>query len=517
MQKYGRGSNLKFFGVVMKIRLLTIFLTILFVPAISQADVSMLVLESVGVAGVFTGSGHTAVHLSNICADGPVKLRLCDRGEAGVVISSYPRFSDQITQEWMAVPFIPYLYGVDDPSQIPIYANGEIRRLLRESYRKQHLRSHVPDNSDGTAPGGSWQKMLTMALNRDIYSFTVKTTTEEDEKFLRQFNAKKWESKFNVFSRNCADFTRKVMNMYFSGATRRDVINDFGITTPKALARSFTRYASSRPNRMFHITKYPQVVGPIWRSEDNKNFTQKAITSRKYIVPSLVFYPPVAGVMAGAYFLTGRYSIPNTHKKFISAETARLNLEEKRLKAAKANRRAELKEIRLRKERERLMHLGNKQIWNAYEARFRDVLEGALAQGIFQDKGEVKTFLRDLEHASTPEFDRDGFLMLRVKYYGSERTFGITRQNILAAGSDRELAYKLMIAKIYSELNAKSKNRESLQDFLTHWDLMDRLQLDTDVSAELLAYRQNRGRFVETPPSESNSRKMMKAVLKITK
>lgn len=499
----------------MKTGLLT--LVLLLIPAVAQADVSMIVLESVGVAGEFTGSGHTAVYLSNICADGPVKLRLCNPGESGVVISAYPKFSDQITQEWMAVPFIPYLYGVEDPRQIPIYANGKVRRLLRENYRQQHLLPYVQENSDGTMPNGSWQTMLTMAFNRDIYSFTVKTTSEEDAKFLDRFNAMNWEGKFSVFSRNCADFTRKVINTYFPGATRRDVINDFGITTPKALAKSFTRYASSRPERLFHVTKYPQIVGPIWRSDDNKNFTEKAITSKKYVVPSLVFYPPVFGAMAGAYLLTGRYSVPNTYKKYISAETARLNLEKKRLKASGSKNAAELAENQLRIERERLMHLGNKQIWNSYEARFGKILERAIGYGIFQDKREVMTYLRDLEFMSTPEFDENGFLVLRVKYYNSERKLGITRQNILAPHSDRELAYKLMVAKIYAELNAKSKNRESLQDFLTHWDLMDRLTLDEPVTGEQLAYRQNRGRFVENPPADSSSRKMMKVFLKVTK
>ena len=486
-------------------------------PAFANADVSMFVLESVGVAGEWTGSGHTAVYLSNICSDGPLKLRLCGPGESGVVLSAYPKFSDQITQEWMAVPVVPYLYGVEDPRQIPIYANGEIRSLLRETYRRKHLRDYVHDNDDGTMPNGSWRTMLTMAFNRDIYSFSLKTTPEEDARFLKNFNAMKWNGKFNSFSRNCADFTRKVMNTYFPGATRRDVINDFGITTPKALGRSLTGYASSRPERMFYVTKYSQVAGPIWRSNDNLYFTQKALISKKYVIPSLYFYPPVFYAMAGAYLLTGQYSVPDTYEKFISEETARLNLVQKQLKAAGSRDAALLAEIRLRKERERQMHLGNQPIWNAYQERFRKILERAIEFKIFQDTREVQTYLRDLELMSTPELDKNGFPILRVKYYGNERQLGITRHNILAADSDRELAYKLMVAKIYSELNAESKNRESLQDFLTHWDLMDRLKIDEVVSGEMLAYRRNRGRFVEKPPADSGSRKMLKVFLKITK
>jgi hypothetical protein len=498
-------------------RLLAVVLSLLFVPAVSNADVSMLVLESVGVSGEFTGAGHTAVYLSNICADGPLKLRLCTPGESGVVISAYPKFSDKITQEWMAVPIGAYLYGVDDIRQSPIYTNGEVRRLLRETYRKTHLQTFVEDSPDGTVPKGGWQTMLTMAFNRDIYGFSLKTTPAEDAKFLERFNAMNWQGKFNSFSRNCADFTRKVMNTYFPGATRRDVINDFGITTPKALGKSLTGYASSRPERLFYVTKYSQIAGPIWRSYDNMHFTQKALTSKKYLVPSLYFYPPVFYAMAGAYFLTGRYSVPDTYEKYISAETARLHLERTRLRAAGSKDRAPLDEIRLRIDRERHMHLGNEPIWNAYEERFSKILDRAIEFGLFQDVREVKTYLRDLELMSAPELDENGSVVLQVKYYKNARRLGITRQNILEAGSDRELAYKLMIAKIYSELQAEGKNRESLQDFLTHWDLMDRLTIDGVVSDEMLAYRRGRGRFVEKPPADTTSRKMMKAFLKITK
>ena len=40
-------------------------------------------------------------------------------------------------------------------------------------------------------------------------------------------------------------------------------INDFGITTPKAIARSFKNYATKRPNLLFHIEKYSQIDGTI--------------------------------------------------------------------------------------------------------------------------------------------------------------------------------------------------------------------------------------------------------------
>src|SRR5688572_12850705 len=313
----------------MKKCLFSLALILVFVPTIARADVSLFTLESVGVTGEFTGSGHTAIYFSNICVDGPTRLRLCQRGEHGAVISNYPDFGKKLPREWMAIPVIPYLYGVEQERDIPLYANGKIRNFLREAYRKKHLPNIVADKADGTMPEGGWRTMLTMAFNRDIYSFNVKTTIEEDAKFLNEFNSTTGKGEFNSFTRNCADFARKVINRYFPGAARRDVINDFGITTPKALAKSLTSYASDRPQRLFYITKYSQVAGPIWRSYDNRNFTEKALTSKKYLVPSLVFYPPVYAVFAGAYLTTGRFSVHQTYEKYATPEIAQLNLDER--------------------------------------------------------------------------------------------------------------------------------------------------------------------------------------------
>src|SRR5688572_10678862 len=98
--------------------------------------------------------------------------------------------------------------------------------------------------------------------------------------------------------------------------------------------------------------------------------------------------------MAGAYLLTGRFSVPDTYEKYISAEAARLNLERTQLKASGSKDAAHFTEIRLRLERERLMHLGNDSIWNAYDERFRKILERTIDFGIFHDIREVKTYAR---------------------------------------------------------------------------------------------------------------------------
>lgn len=501
----------------MKQWLFVLIFGLIFIPSVARADVSLLVLEAVGYAGEYTGSGHTAIYLSNICADGPIALRMCRAGEKGVVISSYPSFVKGENYRWMAIPLIPYLYGVEGENEIPLYANGEVRNFLRESYRRNHLSSLVRGHENGAIPAGEWKIMLTAAFNRDIYALNVQTTIKDDERFLLEFNKLPNHGNFNSFTRNCADFSRKLLNRFFPGAARRDVINDFAITTPKAVARSFSRYIKKQPERLFHITRYTQVAGPIWRSFDNRNFTEMAFKSKKYLIPSLIFDPPLVPIFAGAYLLTGRFDLHNTYREFPSPSIARLKLDKFQLNDPRRARFAGIppaETIEKKIKSERLKLLGDSQYWDAYRSAFAPLMANALSQGLFQDYDEVKSFFRDLELQSEPARDADGGLILKVTYYGRQRELGLTRLNILEANSDRELALKLMLAKIDAQLNASEKNRGSLPEFQSDWRLLR--QLVRDNSPFLAGMDKSRGRFLKNPAPESVNRKLQKLVIAIT-
>jgi hypothetical protein len=515
----------------------SLLLFLVLIPVSARADVSLFLGEAIGYAGEWSGSGHTAIYFSNICSDGPVKLRLCRAGEQGVVIGSYPNFGEHVDYHWIAVPVIPYLYGVESERDIPLYANGEVRTLLKETYRKKYLRSIIPDTTDGSIPKGNWSPMIGSVLNRDVYSLNVKTTPREDARLVAQFNELPNKGDFRTLYNNCADFARIVLNRYFPGATHRDVINDFTMsTTPKAVAKSLTGYATKRPDRLFNITKYPQVSGTIWRSFDVRNLTEIGFRSRKYYVPSLIFNPFVAAVFAGTYLTTGRFSVDKTYKKYATPEIARLNLDKHLLKrqakeprdgtpklgnsfgSGDAGRSSlTLREIDERQAAERLRLFGDKQTWNHYKEAFAPMLAAAINQGRFLDRDEVKTFFRDLELQSEPAFDENGALILRVKAYGQDRILGLTRNNIVGNNSDPELSYKLMVAKINVELNASEKNRESLETFKSDWALLTRLSANLAASPDALdSSRKGRARFLQVPVRTSSKHRFKKLLVKIT-
>lgn len=486
---------------------------LLFSPNLARADVSLFVLEAVGVAGEYTGSGHTAIHLSNICSDGAVSLRMCGEGEKGVVISSYPSFVAGENYEWMAVPLNAYLYGVESDDEIPLYANGAIRSFLREQYRRNNLSSVVRGNEDGTMPLGDWRTMLTAAFNRDIYVINIQTTLEEDRKFLLEFNERGNEGDFNSFSRNCADFSRKMVNVYFPGAAKRDWLNDFGVTTPKAVARSVVRHAESHPERFFYVGRHTQVSGPIWRSFDNRNFTEMAFKSKKYLIPSLVFYPILVPIFSGAYYVTGRFDVHNAYQDYPNSRIAKLKSD--RLNKQKHRHSgAAVRSLENRIEDAKLQFLGDDISWRTYSAAFAPIIANAISQRLFQDASEVKSFFRDIELQSEPALDTDGGLILKVSYYGEQRLLGLTRSNILDPLSDRELSVKMILAKINAELLSPAKDRSTIPEFRANWNLMR--ELLSDQSAYLPGIRKDRGRFLEKHPPKSVKRELQKLLITVT-
>ncbi|MBL8208152.1 MAG: hypothetical protein JNM09_28220, partial [Blastocatellia bacterium] len=186
------------------------------------------------MSGESTAAGHAAIYLSNICSDDGLQLRACRLGESGVVLATYPQLGTNSNYEWLALPLLPYLYGVEQEQEIPLYTNGEMRTLLREKYRRERWSHLVPAGTGATPPPGRWQQMIGVNFNRDIYALTVKTSIAEDLQFIQTFNQRPNVNRFNTLYRNCSDFTAHILNSYFPQAVHRDVLNDFTMTTPKA-------------------------------------------------------------------------------------------------------------------------------------------------------------------------------------------------------------------------------------------------------------------------------------------
>jgi hypothetical protein len=269
--------------------------------------VAMLLEQPYGSFGAMNPTGHAAVYLSRVCADTPTRLRMCHAGEYGVVVSRYHRVNGY---DWVAIPLIPYLYAVEQEREIPPWVDKEDVAVLRNEYRKRHLLALAPDVEEKEIPGGDWTQLVGSAFDRTIYGFELETTAEEDERLIALLNDRKNVVQFNLFFRNCADFSKMVLNTYFPHAVHRNYIADAGLTTPKQVAKSVVKYEKKHPELNGRQFVIPQVDGLVERSHDVKGVAESLIKSKKYVVPMAVLWPHFTAGVVAAYLVGGRLNMP---------------------------------------------------------------------------------------------------------------------------------------------------------------------------------------------------------------
>ncbi|MCL2660111.1 MAG: hypothetical protein FWD64_06290 [Acidobacteriaceae bacterium] len=278
------------------------------------ASVAFLMEEPYGDFGAFNPTGHAAVYLDHVCADTPARLRLCHQGEHGTVISRYHKIAGY---DWIAVPLVPYLYAVDSTDDIPAWVDRAKVAELRDAYRREYLAELAPDGADGKAPGGEWIQLIGSSYDRKIYGFQFETTAEQDQRLIAFLNDRKNASRFNLFFHNCADFARMVMNLYLPHSARRNFIADVGMTTPKQIARSLTRYRKRHPEVKMTIFVIPQVPGSVPRSHGVHGVAESLVRSKKYLIPLAALHPEVTGGIVVAYLIYGRFHPPKDAQIFV--------------------------------------------------------------------------------------------------------------------------------------------------------------------------------------------------------
>ena len=275
----------------------------------ANASVALLMEEPYGEFGAMNPTGHSAVYLNHICAASPTELRPCQPGESGVVISRYHKVSGL---DWVAIPLIPYLYAVEDVSQVPQSADQAQVAALRDAYRRKYLLELAPNGSHGKTPGGEWTELVGESYDRTIHGFEVVSTAEQDERFIAIFNDRKNTGHFNIFFHNCADFSRAVLNIYLPDAIHRSVVADLGMTSPKQVARSLVQYGTKHPETEMSAFLIPQVPGTIKRSKPVDGVAQSLVKSKKYVIPMTILTPELTGGLVVAYLTKGRMELPKS-------------------------------------------------------------------------------------------------------------------------------------------------------------------------------------------------------------
>lgn len=441
----------------------------------ARADIGLLLNAKpnghveIGFAEI-TGEGHSAVYLSRVCPETPVKLRLCNPGELGSVIQSYEDYKEDQPYEWNAVPLSVYLYGVDDPQQKPLFASPEMRSALQERYRRLHMQDVCVTEKCATDPEANWRDAVAAAFVREIYIFRVRTTVEQDEQFIRQFNARANINHYSGFSNNCADFSKLIVNTYFPHSAHRDPINDFGMTGPKAVARSFAHYAERHPELQLQVVRIDQVPGTYKRSSDCREGTEQTFRAKKWLIPMIAVQAQAVPVLAASYLLTGRFDPNRELREHPSEEAAVLHEQLADARDAKDHKRHEQLKRELKAEQE--SQLGTDEQWQQYRERFEEILRSAVADGVFTHQREVRSAFRDLQAHGRIYFDERQQPWLEVNDGGHTRRVGLSADNIFDSASDHKLASQVLLARTNALLSANAKHRVLWSDFQNSWALL---------------------------------------------
>jgi hypothetical protein len=401
------------------------------------SSATLLLEEPYGKMGFFTATGHAAVYLSGVCAETPLVLRACAPGELGAVISRYDGVHGY---DWMAVPLIPYLYAVEKPEDVPLFADPKMVLFLRDQYRRKHLEMVAPDRDGGETPGGNWYELVGSSYDRTVYAFEIETTTAQDKAFIREYNSAPNRSHFHLSYRNCADFAKDVINFYYPKALHRSIVADVGITTPKQMAKTLIKFSGRHSQLQFSRFVIPQIPGSAARSTPVHGVVESFLKSKKYIVPSAVINPIFAGCVVAVYLGTGagRFD-PARQAMVFNAERALeppLGAEDRR----------------------------------SYQSELNHLVTDPASESAGARIEKWGRLLRN----SAPDLDAEGRPVLRIHVGEEVVSVGVSGSNILADDAPEPFLQQLLEARLRSELKRGNPPKASESDVTRDWNLLQK-------------------------------------------
>ena len=421
-----------------------------FAAPLASADVGVVLNESLDEDfDRISSTGHSAIYFSRICPESPVKLRLCGPGELGSVMSNYVNIGEDASYEWNIVPLNIYLYGVEDPRNRPLFASYKIKHLLEDRYREKYLSAYCTSESCRSGAKSEWREMVAATMIRGVYIFNVSTTDAQDLQLIADFNTSVNQNHFNGVTRNCADFTKHVINTYFPHSAHADYLNDFGMTSPKAVARTFTHYALHHPESNFHVMHFAQVPGVTKRSRIVRSGTEQLFHSGKLLLPMALLSYYSVPVVTASYFTTAHF---NAQKEFERHPDSQMLSADDPLVSPE-------------------QIAGTSAQWKA----LRKSLDSALAENRSAgDRKELSRFFKQIDNDGAPFLDADGAVWMDLSNDEKTARLGLSAGNVLAPDSDSRLSYKFIAARVSYFLKGPQRNRETMFEFTQDWDSFQR-------------------------------------------
>jgi hypothetical protein len=447
----------------------------------AHGDVGVLLNESLDTSFArISGTGHSAIYFSRICPDSPVKLRLCRPDEHGSVISNYTTLGEDQPFEWNIVSLSMFLYGVEDPENRPLFGSEKIKHALEERYREKFLSGYCESSSCRTSNKAEWREMVAATLSRSIYMFVVDTTRDQDLALIAEFNSLPNKNHFNGITRNCAEFSRRILNTYFPHSARADYLNDLGLITPKAIARSFNRFGEHHPEAHLRVLHFAQLPGTIKRSSECRNATEQLYRSKKLLVPMILFADHELPFVAASYLLTGRFNPEHELEQHPSSDASNLEQELREAKLEKdAPREAQLQAAM---EQQSAQMVGTAKEWKQYRQTFDALASEAIGREIIPNTDFLGRIFKYLDRTGSLSVDANGALWLEISQGGKPSKLGLSASNLFAPGTDSQWAYAITLARTDHYLRSPKHSREIMPEFKEDWSLLEAARFNSSTS-----------------------------------
>jgi hypothetical protein len=119
--------------------------------------------------------------------------------------------------------------------------------------------------------------------------------------------------------------------------------------------------------------------------------------------------------------------------------------------------------------------IGSAETWNAYRNAYKQLME---ASGPQSGTVSILKLAEDYDKRASVEIDPAGLAWAEIPGGSGTRRIGLDVGNVLSADSDRELAFRMLMAKAGTELRSSGSRRESISEFAQDWKLLEESHAD---------------------------------------
>jgi hypothetical protein len=376
----------------------------------------------------------------------------------------------------------PYLFGVDNESQIPLITTKNAKMVLEDHIFRTYMASSMKANPDGSPiyqTGKTkwwWPFSVAESSLRDIYALHVKTPVDHTDELVDWLNSYDHKAKpFSTLSRNCSHLTREVFNILMgSEILGGNIKTDFGLSTPVGVTQQVVELALTHPEWETQITRLTQIAGDHPQSTKIETPFQ-ALYGPNYIAVPLLYFPQIALASSLYFEIINRFKIGATYINYFSEESHGLfsRLAELSKHQDELRSEADLNSFGPKNHMDALVELRDlsleQNLIKSRIAAIRDGVQGSKQFWIEQKRLYQKAILclatseKEIkELVEKSEFKWDTSKGLQI-VFPDKTTSSLSRSHILEG--DRLAAQRVLLYAVGHALRAKKTHRPTVEEF----------------------------------------------------